>query len=466
VINNRSFHLPHSPAFLLFVVFILACAFCGGAARADVASLLTVRIFAVLVLVAAALGFHAVPGQTGFAAVRIPACLLVATAILIGLQLVPLPPTLWTRIPGRVPYEEAALAAGFAQPWRPINLTPDLGWNSFLAVLPPLAALVGYAGCDNKERFNLLAIIVGIGLCSALLGVIQFSQGPMSAFYTYAVTNVGSSVGLFANRNHQALLLALTLPALAVVALVGQRASVNPVSRLLVAAALGIALLPMILVTGSRAGVMLGAVGIVLAGLLTGANGTRKSSIGRRTALTIMVLVAAGMVLLTIGLSHATALQRLFDSVPAEEGRFTLLGPLASLARNYMPFGSGFGSFDTVYRQAQPLATLGRSFLNHAHNEPIELAIEGGLPALAIGATFLAWLFRHSFRVWRRPLAGSQGHLLARLGSGMTIMALLASLPDYPLRTPLIAVVIALACAWLADGSRSLSHPDNSEDAS
>lgn len=436
-------------AFPLFVLFLLACALGGGASRADVASLLAVRLAGIAVLAHACL----FPPRD-IAAVRVPLLLLGALALVMLMQQVPLPPALWMRLPGHAPYAQAAIAAGIVQPWRPLALTPDLAWNSLFALVPPLAALVGFATLDAAERARLLPLLIGIALASALAGVLQLAQGPSSALYLYRVTNGESPVGLFANRNHQALLLALALPALGTFALADGR---HAAGRVWVALVLAVALLPVILVTGSRAGLLLAAAGILLAAVLAAAPAAADGRAPRRRTGLPLLLAAgaagAAMVGITIALSRATALQRLFRFAPGEETRIGLIGPLVRIARDFLPLGGGFGAFETLYRQREPFALLDRSYLNHAHNDVVELAIEGGLPALLILFAFLCWWGRSSLRLWGRRAAISRRDRLARLGAAMVPMMLIASLPDYPLRTPLLAVVLAIACAWIGDAA-------------
>src|SRR5690606_4034235 len=68
--------------------------------------------------------------------------ILAAIAALPLLQLIPLPPGLWTALPGR---SEPALAlelAGIAPGWTPLSLVPERTWRSFLALLPPAATFL------------------------------------------------------------------------------------------------------------------------------------------------------------------------------------------------------------------------------------------------------------------------------------------------------------------------------------
>ena len=120
---------------LAYGAFLCRVALTGGSSRFDAASQPLARLAAIALI--AALIVH----QDGRdrRACRPGLWFLAAVAGLIAVQLIPLPPAIWTLLPGREQYLAAAVAAGEHQPWRPINLTPDRGWNSLFALLPPAA---------------------------------------------------------------------------------------------------------------------------------------------------------------------------------------------------------------------------------------------------------------------------------------------------------------------------------------
>ena len=143
---------------------------------------------------------------------------------------------------------------------------------------------------------------------------------------------------------------------------------------------------------------------------------------------------------------------RLLATGHAEELRFKVWRPIAKIAWSYFPFGSGAGSFADVYRIDEPTALLDGSYLNHAHNDWLEVILTMGLPGiilLAIAAA--AWLVasRRVFLPARNPLPRT---LLARLGSIEIGLLALASIADYPVRTPSLACFFAFAVVWLAQG--------------
>lgn len=433
---------PERTRFLVLAGFLILCAFGGGAARADVMSLLYLRPAAVICIVAILL----LPGPVDWRLVRAPLALLLALALVMLAQLVPLPPGLWLSLPGHEQYADAALAAGIPQPWRPLSLTPALTINSLVALLIPLAVLVGFAAVRETYRATLMKWFVGIAVASAVLGVVQVVGDPDGPYYLYAVTNPGLPVGLFSNRNHEAVFLATILPILAA------WAALLPSDRtrlgLMIAAGVGLFLLAMILVTGSRAGTAMALVGIFGAFLI---RPVARGGEGRlRRAWHLVWLAPLLLVALSWYQGRFTALDRLVATQEAADLRVSHTPLVLDITQSFMPFGAGFGSFDPVFRKFEADGMLTLRYFNHAHNDLLELGLTGGIPALLVLLAFLIWAGRRMFRIWTTQRGERRAFPLQRAASFAMLIMLAASLVDYPLRTPLLSAFAALLCGWLA----------------
>jgi O-antigen ligase len=151
----------------------------------------------------------------------------------------------------------------------------------------------------------------------------------------------------------------------------------------------------------------------------------------------------------TAVMSRTSAVQRLFASSYADEQRGQMIGPLTDMARAFFPFGSGYGSFDPVYRAFEPFDLLNTAYMNHAHNDLLQIIIEGGLPALILLILYLGWWVSRARAHWATPKRLTSSRLMGRLGSLVTLIMLLSSLVDYPLRMPLLAVVFSIASLWM-----------------
>ena len=159
-----------------------------------------------------------------------------------------------------------------------------------------------------------------------------------------------------------------------------------------------------LLVIGSRAGVVLGVLGLAAAAVLW-RRPTGRERLRDKLALP-MFAVGAGVVLLAaVLMSRDEAVQRITGMDSDSEGRLEYLPTLLKMAGDFFPVGSGFGGFDPLYRVYEPHEYLSPSYLNHAHNELMELAIQGGLPGLVILAVFLVWLAGKGWTAFRGPAA-------------------------------------------------------------
>ena len=154
-----------------------------------------------------------------------------------------------------------------------------------------------------------------------------------------------------------------------------------------------------------------------------------------------------------------TALSRLFEAEPAEELRWTYFPILLDMAGDFVLSGSGFGSFEKVFNQYEPAETLSTRYLNQAHMDPLQLIIEGGLPALILLILGLAWIASCIAKIWLRGRKEARNAALYIAASLVIWMA--ASFVDYPLRTPLAASIFAILTAYLSALSVRVSIPSH-----
>ncbi|WP_243444844.1 O-antigen ligase family protein [Sphingosinicella humi] len=395
------------------------------------------------------------------AAIRVPLLLALLLPLVMVIQLIPLPPAIWTKLPGRELYAMAAPLAGIEQPWRPISLVPYRTWNSLFAWLVPIAMLLLVARLDREQRFALLPILIGLGFISGIVGLAQAIGPSNGPFYFYEITNNGSAVGLFSNRNHQAALLACLFPMLAVYASIDHPSVSRVRLTTLLCGAAATFILPLLLVTGSRAGLVLGMIGLVAGALLYGNPMHGVGRLGSRRSWNGWLFIAGAAIVLLIGVtvmaSRATSLQRLLASDETEELRIQLLAPIWEMIKVYFPVGIGFGAFPDVYKVHEPFELLSTQYVNHAHNDLLEFILEGGLPSIFVLLTGIAFWSAGAYQL--RLVNG--GHptrtvLFARLGATIILILGLASIVDYPLRVPSISAVFGLSMIWMSFGPK---HP-------
>jgi O-antigen ligase len=186
----------------------------------------------------------------------------------------------------------------------------------------------------------------------------------------------------------------------------------------------------------SRAGLLLAIVAL-LAGLAFSGMDRRAVQPG-----TCSIRIMIGVTAATIAFSLQFGLYRIlnrFDNAMLDDGRAAILRNAISAAWAYMPFGSGLGTFVPVYQMFEQPSDIGVAFVNHAHNDLVEIWLETGLSGLILLTIYVTWLVRRVITVWRRSFGlGEVREIdvgLTRACSIVLLLLLAHSLVDYPLRT-------------------------------
>lgn len=448
--------VPYRPSgcFWALTAFLFLAFATGGGSRYDIQSLALLRPASAVLIAFAIWGMSARQLRD----LRAPLLFLGAMALLILAHLIPLPWSVWSRLPGRETVVAIDEAAGLGRMWRPLTLVPPGAWNAFFSLLPPLAVLLAGARLSLAERRALVVPLLLLAMISAVVALLQLSGGEGSPLYLYRVTNDGAAVGLFANRNHQAVFLACAFPLLALFASATALPGWDRRIRLGIACASGAIFVALILVTGSRAGLLAMLVGLAAAMMLGRgqARASRPPSFwhGSRqwAAAAVLLLLLASIVVFA---GRAESIDRLLSSNGVGEIRYRAWGPMLDIALRYFPAGSGFGSFAEVYLLDEPYALLDRTTFLRAHNDPLELLLTGGAPAMLLLTVAVGAYVRQCAAWWRS--GAIEGTRSVTKGAALCVIAILglASLGDYPLRTPALACLLCVMLLWLygADGT-------------
>jgi O-antigen ligase len=363
---------------------------------------------------------------------------------LIAIQLVPLPPGMWTALPGREPIAEGYRLLGLGLPWLPISLTPHETIDTVLTLLPPLAVAIAML-VAGAYRASWLVIAVLLGTFAAvLLGALQVGSADpyTSPWYLYRRTNYGFATGFFANTNHMATLLVISVPLL--FALTGelrdQASNQRAGSAVLLLAVSGIlVLLVGIYLNGSLAVLLLGLPVLAISATMLAPKGVRLRGAVIAVALLSVAAILAG---------YLTPLQ---DMLPASDStsvnsRLTMWSRTMAAIGDHGLLGSGIGSFVQVYPHYEDFAATTLTVVNHAHNDYLEIALEAGIPGLLLLAALLLWWGSRAVPLWRSP-ATDRYALAASIASGAMLVH---SLVDYPLRTAALSSIMAACLALMA----------------
>lgn len=420
------------------VLLALSFAF-GGASREHALRLALVELAALPLLVLAATRLV----QTGrWRGHQFMLGLLAAVAAIPLIQLIPLPPAVWTGLPGRDQMVLALELAGVKPGWTSLSLTPDHTWRAFLALVPPVAFLLAILSLPQNRREQLIRFCIAAAVVGMFLGAAQLASGG-ERLYPWSTTSAGSVNGFFANRNHFASSLLVTLPfALILGAATLRRRDQRPAALWLGAFFASLVVVALAAIR-SRAGITLFPP-VLMVSLLAAwiAAGRRQPGPG------LLVLVGSvGAALTVVAVLALPPILARFDTQRISEGRFDRWPLVAETAQTYLPLGSGIGSFDAVYRSVEPLEDLDSTYFNQAHNDYLETWLEAGWLGAGLILAFLIWYARRCWLAWKAPAA--REHDLQRAASIGIGILLLHSLADYPLRTTTIAILFALCCGLL-----------------
>ncbi len=425
-------------------VYLAACLILGGASAAGFIANLLLQIAAIPLIgwsIWQLLQARPTPQ------LRIPLILLALLIVLMLLQLIPLPPSLWTLLPGRDAVSAGYQLIGVPLPWLPLSLAPSDTLASLLWLLPAFATFLALTILGAFRGRAIAGAIVAVTLAAIALGALQVIGGENGGAYLYRITNHGLAVGFFANSNHNATLLLVSIPFLAALQATLLKRAKSPRSasalRLIVAATY-VVILVGLLINSSLAGIGLALPVALASWILFG----RQSLMIRRGVIgaTLAVSIAA-IVTIVVGPFDNNLFGQQTDNV--ELSRQTSFALTLDAAHEYFPIGSGVGSFQPIYRTQEPLSTVTNTYMNHAHSDWLEILLETGLPGMALAGMFLVWWGSRAKAIWRadEPDYFAQAALVA------TAAILLHSIVDYPLRTAALSAVFA-ACVGLMSGVR------------
>ncbi len=362
---------------------------------------------------------------------RLPSPLLWGIGILVIAplaQLLPLPMSWWSMLPGHEPYARALeLAETPSSGMRPITLHAVATEYAWLVLLPCVAIFLAVQTLDRSQIRRLIAIFLAVAVCEALLGIVQVGAGPESIVHLGNRYGGGSATGTYVNKNHFAALMAMALPmllarwALEVLPVIrrGEKLREHPRNadlRLAVRilfSVLIVFLVLALLLTRSRAGIACGLIALALASAALVWNA------GSTQAKALLVVVAASALLLGSYVGLSSVIERFGpDEISlAYGGRAELAKATLRAALDFLPFGSGLGTFADVFRRYQSDRLTG--FVDHAHNDYAEAFLELGVAGVA-AILLLALAYMARWReLARSRRSRSLGFLQISAGLGM-----------------------------------------------
>ncbi len=436
-------HLLFTGAALL----LLAVQFLFGGVHVDRLRLIQIGLFSL-----AALAMILSPPRLRPATFTLPWLLLLS---LLLIQIVPLPAMLAELLsPGAYQAAlEACSVSGLDCGWTRLSLNPFGTKTALLDILSGLAFLSILARAFRSGTSPLAGVwlLLVMGLFQVAYGAVQtFGAEQKIWWWTQEFKQYkGYLTGTYINKNHLAGFIGLAAPMCFGAALAKFKTRDRPIA--IVFAFGGLIMLAGLPLTGSRGGVVSLALATAVVCILMQIKKNSRLSMPIQAAILVLCACAAWF---GLKLSSRSALEEFF--------RPELWQAVLPMLKDFPLTGVGLGAFSQGAYPYLPPSMSGATPPIHAHNDWLQLALETGLPGLAL---FLAgaWLFMRRFLDhWSR----SEDPTATGLGLGMiwalTYMAA-HSLFDFNLRIPAngFALLLVLAIGSSALGEKTANPAES-----
>lgn len=400
-------------------------------------------------------------------AMRGPRILITGFFALVLFQVIPLPSFL-VRIlaPSSYSFHQAYASQPAGSAFLTISLVPAGTLRAGLELLAYILAAVLLLRVVSRFRQmeRVVTVLIVMGVFQALYGLFELSTSQPRILFYKKLYNLDSVTGTFVNRNHLAGYLEMIIP-LALGFLVarvgffslGVKGSPGFVREVfthfsrksfalnLFLAGAAVVMAVAVVKSQSRAGVFL----LIMTFLLFLEMilfHLSSAGEGRRLARNLINTAFLTMALFSLAVGMTAVMNRfLADDTLFKGGRTLFWQNIVPMVRDFPLFGTGLGTFVSVYPAYETSAGLGM-LLDHAHNDYLELAVETGVVGLLLLAGGIVWMLIQIFRMWRaRRSLEIKG--LAMGGFVSCIVMLIHSFTDFNLHIPANALVFTLVLA-------------------
>lgn len=374
-------------------------------------------------------------------------------------QLLPLPEVLWRALPGHAGYAavlERFAGAEIGHASHRITLVPAATEYGWLALLPPLACFLAVQRLAPHHVVRLLLAMTMLTGVESLIGLAQVRAGRDSILYLLSDVAHGTAAGTFVNHNHFAAMLGMMLPVVVGLLVYTFRYAHRRLRPTMFAfdpdalaqrvILFGVALVTLLclIFSGSRAGIASAVVGLAFSSILL-----------RRAGLQHANLIVGVLLVCGIAVAAAIGLLPLLEGITPERlgissaGRIALSAATLRAAIEFLPFGSGLSTFADIFPRFQ--AEVFGGYIDHAHNDYLQLLLEIGLAApLVVGLLFAGYLMQMTQWLGRGK---GRSFTTLQIAAGLGLVPLMIhSVFDFGLHMPSNAI-------WYATLAGVLFHP-------
>jgi O-antigen ligase len=375
----------------------------------------------------------------------IPAVLTAAVL----LQLCPFPAHFVERFAGRENPVRGAQAA--------LSLAPYATRASFLILLTCFAAfyLAQIVSENRNRKQRLIASLLVLGTAEAFYGLVQYLSGWQKIFFYAKKYDLEEATGTYINRNHYAGFLEMILPFSVALLfyeyekLRGTRSSPpanirklltrQSLQKVFLCLFVAVVLFAALFFSRSRMGIAAASASLLVIFGLAGV-----SRFHRKMGLLLSAVFVALSIGLAIWIGPGPIVER-FENVGQEftlheQSRLSIWQDARILVRQHPFIGTGLGTFPIAYTAVQ--TTFLGQFVNHAHNDYLELASDLGLPAALLLFASFFWILARAVRGFFHA-RGNFERSVALGCAGSLVAILLHSMTDFNLYIPANAILFS-----------------------
>lgn len=320
--------------------------------------------------------------------------------------------------------------------WLALSQAPTATWASALAGLPIAALFFCATVSDSRSLKLFVRLWLWVAVFQGLLGILQLGS--------FEVLNFGGDktvgvVGTFANRNHFASFLSMTIP-LVVLGVKNLKTSseIKGIISWPMIAVLFV-LIAALFASLSRAGLVVGLVAAAVSSWLL----WRPARQWHRINFPWLWALVPFLAILALAMGGLDWLSR-FDATQLElSAKIREVNRLASweAAKSFWPMGSGLGTFRYVFPQVQPPEIS--HLVDYAHNEYAQWFLELGVLFPMIAVAMLSLVGARLTELVKNFDRPSQEIRLALASLTGLVAVSLHAWVDFPLRIPANAMLAA-----------------------
>lgn len=349
--------------------------------------------------------FHATPGITP----------LIIFLSYILFQLIPLPPFILEFLsPNAFKIHEANNYLSDTDSWMSITVNPKSTLSEFFRYSTyVLFYILTVQLLKKKETLQTTVIVIAIfGGLLAFSSILQFYTTQDMVLWFRHVPRNALATGPYVNHNHYAGLMELMFPVVLGLFLfyrprIGNTSLIKGIAEIfsqekanihILIGTSALLIVVSIFVSLSRGAMISTCLSLVI---FTYFLLKRKISKGNTTLIISVTMLSA----LCIGWFGWDQILNRFASLKNAQGiiyeyRLDFWKDSQNIIANYKLTGSGMGTFSHIYPLHRSLKS--ESFLAHAHNDYLELLVEGGIISFSVAALFLLTLFYKTYKVFAK----------------------------------------------------------------